>query len=47
MTVTAQAPDLLTAYPSRMGRYGLLTHEEEVRLFRVNCGGTRSALSKW
>jgi hypothetical protein len=35
MTVTAQAPDLLTAWLSRIGRYGLLTHEEEVRLFRV------------
>ena len=35
MTVTAQAPNLLTAWLSRIGRCGLLTHEEEPHLFRV------------
>ena len=29
MTVTAQAPNLPTAWLSRIGRCGLLTHEEE------------------
>jgi hypothetical protein len=35
MTVTAQTPDLLTAWLSRIGRCGLLTYEEEVRLFKA------------
>ena len=43
MTTIAQTPDLLAGYLSRIGRYKLLTREEEVKLFRAMRAGDARA----
>ncbi len=43
MTTIAQTPDLLAGYLARIGRSGLLTHEEEMKLFRAMRAGDARA----